>query len=159
MLLNNQSFKNRLWKYLALIPMVTIAFYFVSCNSSSKDEDAAPPDKILKGEKLDGEPIFMVVDELPVFPGGEEARMEYLQDNITYPEALRADSVTGTVYVSFIIDKSGDVRNPQIMRGVHEDLDAITIEAVQNMPDWTPGKYNGEPVNMKFNMPVKFSLN
>ncbi|MDZ7776045.1 MAG: M56 family metallopeptidase [Bacteroidales bacterium] len=158
MLLKNQSPNRNLWKYLAYMPVVLIAFYFVSCDNTSNDETTADPKQIIEGEKLNGEPIFTYADQQPVFPGGEEARIAYLQENLTYPEELRADSISGTVYISFVIDKNGKVHKSQILRGVHEELDAITQEVVENMPDWEPAMHNGEPVNVKFNMPVRFTV-
>ena len=157
MLRKSQTSRVALWKYLVILPLFFSAFFIVSCSDNAGKEEI--PDNVLSDEKLDGEPVFRVVDEFPAFPGGEKARMEYLQNNITYPEELQSDSIQGTVYIKFTIDKNGVVHNPEVLRGVHETLDAEALEAIENMPDWEPGYYNGEPVNVNFNMPIRFALN
>ncbi|HKK09892.1 MAG TPA: M56 family metallopeptidase [Bacteroidales bacterium] len=159
MLLKNQSPKRNLWKYLTIIPVLTLSVYFVSCSNVEEKDEGTTPDKITTGEFIDGDPVFTVVDEFPRFPGGEKARVEYLLENIKYPKELLDSNIQGTVYVSFIIDKEGKIHDPKVLRGVHEKLDAISIEAVENMPDWSPGKREGEAVNLKFNMPIRFTLN
>lgn len=157
MLLKNQSSSLSLWKYPVILLVFFGAFCVVSCSDNADKEQI--PDKVLSDEKLDGEPVFTVADEFPAFPGGEEARMKYLQNNISYPEELISDSIQGTVYIKFTIDKHGAVHNPEVLRGVHEAIDAEALEAVENMPNWEPGYYNGEPVNVNFNMPIRFALN
>jgi len=136
-----------------------LSVYFVSCSNVEEKDEGTTPDKITTGEFIDGDPVFTVVDEFPRFPGGEKARVEYLLENIKYPKELLDSNIQGTVYVSFIIDKEGEVRDPKVLRGVHQKLDDISIEAVENMPDWSPGKREGEAVNLKFNMPIRFTLN
>ncbi len=84
--------------------------------------------------------------------------MEYLQNAITYPDEVKANSVQGTVYIQFIIDKTGSIRNPNVLRGVHEALDAEAINAVENMPDWEAAQHNKEPVNVQFVMPIRFTI-
>ena len=102
--------------------------------------------------------IFTVVEDMPKFPGGEEARASYLASNIKYPEAARKAGVQGTCYISFVIDKDGSVSNVKVLRGIGGGCDEEAVRVIQTMPKWEPGTQRGEPVRVQFNMPVKFSL-
>jgi TonB family protein len=104
------------------------------------------------------EELFMVVEVMPMFPGGEEARMNYLQSTIVYPESARKAGKQGTVYVQFIIEKDGQVFNPKVLRGFDADCDAEALRVIEGMPNWDPGLQRGKPVRVQFNMPIKFTL-
>jgi len=101
---------------------------------------------------------FIIVDERPQFPGGEEARMQYLGDNINYPQKAREEGIQGTVYVTFVVEQDGSIADVRILRGIGGGCDEEAMEVVENMPDWKPGKKDGEPVRTEFNMPIKFTL-
>ena len=103
--------------------------------------------------------VFMVVDEQPVFPGGIQELLKFMQQNITYPEEARNDTIQGRVMVSFVIDKEGNVIEPEIVRSAHPLLDQEAINMVSKMPQWIPGKQNGVPVKVKYTIPVNFRLN
>ncbi len=105
-----------------------------------------------------GDQIFEKVEEPPYFQGGEEARIKYLMDNLTYPAAARDSNVQGTVYVSFVVEKDGSISNVEILRGIDDDCDKETIRVIKNMPKWIPGKQRGQAVRVRFAMPVKFVL-
>jgi protein TonB len=98
------------------------------------------------------------VDVLPAFPGGEDAMLKYLSKYIRYPDTAREYSITGRVYVSFVIDENGKVTEIKIMRGLGYGTEEEVVRVVGKMPDWTPGKYNGRSVKTAFIMPVLFSL-
>lgn len=101
---------------------------------------------------------YVVVEQQPHFPGGEQARMQYLADNIDYPKEARKAGIQGTVYVQFIVEADGSVTNARILRGVGGGCDEEALEVVENMPDWQPGKQDGEAVRTQFNMPLRFTL-
>ena len=110
-------------------------------------------------EDLKGSPVFEVVEQMPEFPGGGmSAMMQYLQQNMRYPESAKANKTQGRVTVQFVIDKDGTIKNPQIIRSVDKDLDAEAIRLVKAMPKWEPGKQKGVPVAVKFTVPVAFRL-
>ncbi len=111
-----------------------------------------------KSEKATPEDIFQVVDEMPEFPGGHEGRAKYMAEVLKYPEKARKAGTTGTVYVTFVIEKDGSVSNARVLRGIGNGCDEAALEAVRNMPAWKPGKQRGEEVRVQFNMPVKFAL-
>lgn len=102
--------------------------------------------------------IFTVVEDAPSFPGGDEARIRYLQNNIKYPQMARESGIQGTVYVTFVVEPNGSVTNVKILRGIGGGCDEEAIRVIQNMPKWIPGKQRGKPVRVQFNMPIKFTL-
>lgn len=104
------------------------------------------------------EKVFTVVDEMPRFPGGEEALFRFLREQIKYPaEALEA-GVSGTVYTTFVVEEDGSIKNPRILRGVNEWLDNEALRVIGAMPDWAPGRSKGEPCRVQFNLPIKFKI-
>ena len=105
-----------------------------------------------------GEEVFMVVEKMPEFPGGTAELMKFLQQNIKYPEQARKDSIQGRVIVQFTIKKTGEVSNATVIRSVSPELDAEAIRVINAMPLWTPGEQKGEPVNVKFTLPIQFRL-
>ncbi len=109
-------------------------------------------------EKLQGTPFYEVVEQMPEYPGGIAASMEYIQKNMRYPEAAEKNGTQGRVTVQFIIDKEGNVTNPKVLRSVDKDLDAEAIRLVGAMPKWKPGMQKGKAVAVKYTLPVVFKL-
>jgi periplasmic protein TonB len=100
--------------------------------------------------------LITIVESWPEFPGGEEARINYLKSNIQLPKNWNPDSITGKVYVQFKVEANGNIANPKILRGLDPVLDSIALNAVRNMPNWIPAKQKGKPVACLFNLPIKF---
>ena len=96
---------------------------------------------------------------MPKFPGGEEARNQYLSQNIKYPEEAIKKGQEGTVYVSFIVEKDGSISNVKTLKGIGSSCDEEALRVVKEMPRWTPGLYKGKPARVLFNMPIYFKLN
>ncbi len=103
--------------------------------------------------------IFVVVEQMPEFPGGEEAMLKFIYDNLKYPESLKAEMVEGMVIVSFEVHENGKIKNIKVLRGVHELLDKEAIRIIESMPDWKPGKQRGVLVKVQYNLPIKFYIN
>ena len=95
---------------------------------------------------------------MPQFPGGQGVLMKYLAANIKYPASAVKAKKQGRVLVTFVIQKDGSVTNARIARSVDPELDAEALRIVKAMPNWTPGTQDGKPVNVKYIIPVKFSL-
>jgi protein TonB len=108
-------------------------------------------------QKVEAE-IFTVVEEQPAYPGGEDARMKYLQDNIKYPEEAKELGIQGRVYVTFVVEVDGSITDVRVLRGIGGGCDEEAIRVVQAMPKWVPGKQRGVPVRVQFNLPIKFTL-
>ena len=109
-------------------------------------------------EKLQGTPFFGVVEQMPEYPGGMAAALEYIQKNMRYPETAKKNGTQGRVTVQFIIDKGGNVTDPKVIRAVDKDLDAEAIRLVGTMPKWKPGMQKGQAVAVKYTLPVMFRL-
>lgn len=101
---------------------------------------------------------FIVVEDKPEFPGGEGALFSYLARSITYPKLARELGIEGTVYIQFVVSKTGKVIEAEVMRGIHPSCDDEALRVVQQMPDWTPGKQRTVPVEVIMNVPVRFVL-
>ena len=104
------------------------------------------------------EKVFTVVQKQPEFPGGIDSLMNFLRENLRYPQEARTQGVEGTVYVSFIVETNGSVTNAAVIRGIEESVDAEAKRVVQMFPKWTPGKQNNEAVRVRFVVPIKFKL-
>ena len=103
--------------------------------------------------------VFVVVEEMPKFKGGESAMMEFLMMNMKYPQTAVKAKQQGRVIVGFIVRKDGTVSDVHITRSVGYDvLDKEAMRVVKSMPAWEPGKQNGKPVNVKYNVPITFRL-
>ena len=109
-------------------------------------------------EPTDTNEIYMVVEDSPQFPGGFQALLDYLHDNIKYPESCRRDSIQGRVIISFVVEKDGSINSAEIVKGVHEQLDAEALRVIDAMPKWKPGKQRGKTVRVKYAIPVNFRL-
>jgi periplasmic protein TonB len=104
-------------------------------------------------------PVFMVVEEMPVFPGGEAELMKFIATNIKYPDICKENNISGKVYVSFVINEVGKVEKVKVLRGVDPYLDKEAIRVIESMPSWTPGKQRGKAVRVQYNVPINFQLN
>ena len=102
--------------------------------------------------------IFTVVEEQPGYPGGEEARIGYLQQNIKYPEEAKELGIQGKVFVTFVVEVDGSISDVRVLRGIGGGCDEEAIRVVKSMPKWVPGKQRGVPVRVQFNLPIKFTL-
>ncbi len=103
--------------------------------------------------------VFDMVEEMPSFPGGPAALMQFLQSNTHYPEVAQENGVQGRVTVSFVVEKDGSITDVQVARSADPSLDKEAVRVVKSMPRWTPGRQNGSTVRVKFNVPVTFRLN
>lgn len=116
------------------------------------------PVNIIKPDATDAD-VYEVVENMPEFPdGGMPGLMKYLSDNIRYPEAAHKAGTQGRVTVQFVVGKDGSIGNVSILRGVNADLDAEAIRVISSMPKWKPGTQKGEPVKVKYTVPVMFRL-
>jgi TonB family protein len=95
---------------------------------------------------------------MPQFPGGETALKKYIDNSIVYPKRALEKGIIGTVYVEFVISKSGKVRDAKIARGVDPDLNKEALRVVNSLPLWKPGRKNGKPVDVTYTVPVEFDI-
>ena len=102
--------------------------------------------------------VFTLVDQMPEFPGGESALSTYIGKNIKYPDDAVKAGIKGKVFVSFIIDKDGNVKNPKIVRSVSPSIDKEALRVISSLPKWTPGKKDGKIVAVSYTVPISFAL-
>ncbi|WP_444373607.1 TonB family protein [Prevotella sp.] len=121
----------------------------------AKEDIAAPepPKHVVEETK-----IFTVVEQMPMYPGGDAALMGYLRDNIKYPTVAAENGVQGRVVVGFVVERDGSITDVNILRGVDPSLDREAMRVVKSMPRWNPGKQNGSAVRVKYQVPVSFRL-
>ncbi len=120
--------------------------------------EAYTPPAVTEEEEVSEVEIFTVVEESPSFPGGDVARIKFLQQNIVYPQMARESGIQGTVYVTFVVERNGNVTDVRILRGIGGGCDEEAVRVIKAMPKWQPGKQRGKPVRVQFNMPIKFTL-
>ena len=102
--------------------------------------------------------VYQIVEEMPQYPGGEAAMMEYVAKNIVYPKEAQEKGISGRVFVGFIVEKDGSVSNVKVLRGIGGGCDEEAVRVIKSMPKWKPGKMQGEPVRVSYQMPINFKL-
>jgi protein TonB len=123
------------------------------------EDTESDEDEMIEIEEESDDEFFMVVENMPEFPGGDLGLMKYIQKNVKYPPIAKEYNITGKVYISFIVDKSGSVTNVKIARGVDKNLDAEAMRVVKSLPKYKPGKQRGKAVRVMFTIPINFTLN
>ena len=104
------------------------------------------------------EKVYIWVQVKPSFPGGEEARLKWLKENLEYPQQAVADEIQGLVQVGFVVEKDGSITDVKVVKSAHSTLDREAVRLVKAMPKWIPGKQNGNTVRAYFTQPIRFVL-
>lgn len=139
----------------------------ISCSSEAtknddvKEKAATEKPEVVEipAEKADTkDEVFMVVEQMPEFPGGMKELMTYLKDNIKYPKAAQDKKVQGRVIVQFVVEKDGTPTEFNVIRSVDPTLDAEALRVMKEMPKWKPGMQKGQAVRVKYTVPVSFKL-
>ncbi|RLD59252.1 MAG: hypothetical protein DRJ05_06685 [Bacteroidetes bacterium] len=141
-------------KTLLGVPLMLLIVFVVSCNTGAKDEGIEP--STTKNEEPGPN---IIVEEMPVFKGGDKARIKYLVENIKYPEEARKNGVQGRVFVTFVVEEDGKLSDVKILKGIGGGCDEEAVRVIKDMPEWEPGKQKGKAVRVQFNMPIMFKLN
>ncbi|MDR1504917.1 MAG: M56 family metallopeptidase [Prevotella sp.] len=113
-------------------------------------KEGAPDDKMKP---------FITVEQMPSFPGGEPAMHEYISNNLKYPEDAQKNGIQGRVTVRFIVRGTGEISDVSVIRGIEPSMDKEAARVVNSMPKWTPGKQNGQVVDVFFTLPIVYKLN
>ncbi|NPD46653.1 MULTISPECIES: TonB family protein [unclassified Lentimicrobium] len=169
--------ENKKWSRLFLMAFLSMAFIspaFVSCTMDSAKEEINEPQEVtqepikpevpeeVKTEEAETdtkEETFLVVETMPMFPGGEKAMYTYIGQNVTYPEKAKKEGIEGRVFVTFVVEKDGSITEVELMRGVSDELDQEALRVIKSMPKWKPGEQRGKTVRVQYRMPIKFTLN
>lgn len=155
MMNKTRSSSLKLAKYLTILP---IFFILIAANSSyagEKDQSLQEPPPVKKEVT---EEIFVVVEEQPEYPGGQEAMMKFLSESIVYPDEAKAKGIQGRVICNFVVMKDGSIDDVNVVRGVDPLLDAEAVRVLKSMPAWKPGKQRGQAVNVRYTLPLEFRL-
>jgi len=180
MMTKTQSSKKAYWKYLFALPLIGILAFVLTkadviAQTNSNEQlntelsERIPP---VKKKQLSGDPVFTVVEEMPRFPGcediegDEEAKqtcsnkklIQFIGNNIKYPESAKKSNVEGIVVIRFVVDKKGHVTSPELLRSLDPACDAEAMRIVKLMPAFRPGKQSGKDVNVYFTLPIKYKL-
>ncbi len=127
-------------------------------NGQNKPEPVRS-EPLYKPQPVNRNSVYDVVEQMPSFPGGISGLRTYLNQNIRYPAEAQENCVQGRVVVSFVVGKDGHISDVTVLRSVDPSLDKEAVRVIRNMPRWTPGKQGGEPVKVRYNVPVSFRLN
>ncbi|QKZ11201.1 energy transducer TonB [Spirosoma sp. KUDC1026] len=147
MLQKPASNRSALLRYAFVLP---VAALLTMCTQPEKELTAT--EQPIAGE------IYTVVEKQPEFPGGMAALGNYMSKTIKYPAAAERANVSGRVYVSFVVTTTGEIKNVEILKGLGFGTDEEAARVVAAMPHWKPGSQGGTPVNVKYNLPINFSL-
>ena len=122
-----------------------------------EETPSLPEDTVYEEGGIDDE-LFVLVEDEPVFPGGMDAMYKFLQDNVQYPQLALENGIEGRVYVTFVVEEDGSITTPRLLRDIGGGCGQEAIRVVKMMPKWKPGKLQGKPVRVQFNLPVSFVL-
>lgn len=126
------------------------------CNATLSERE---PVEMPNGMEVDKtKKAFDVVEQMPQYPGGPAALMQFLAQNIRYPEAAHKAGIQGRVIANFVVEKDGSITEGRIVKSVSPELDAEALRVINSMPNWIPGMQNGEAVRVKYTIPVTFQL-
>ena len=110
------------------------------------------------GDAADADTVYNIVEQMPEFPGGEQAMMKFVAENVKYPQEAKDKNISGRVFVSFVVEKDGSVSNVKVLRGIGGGCDEEAARVISAMPKWKPGKQKGEPVRVSYQIPINFKL-
>ncbi|RZT91224.1 TonB family protein [Ancylomarina subtilis] len=166
MMTKTNTSKNRMLRLLFIIPAIAIALTLnLKCTSETEkpvEEDLITMSKgdqtTIKSEMVNGEQIFAICEDMPQFPGGDKALQTWIAQNVKYPAEAQKNNIEGRVYISFVVNKDGAVKDVKIARGASPSIDAEALRVISAMPKWTPGKQRGEAVSVQYTVPINFSL-
>ena len=113
----------------------------------------APPPVVTNG------PVdFVNVGQKPEFPGGQDSFSHYIQRSIHYPTTAKENNIQGRVYVAFTVSKDGSIKDVKVLKGIGGGCDEEAARVIKSMPKWAPGRLNGEVVDVRHTLPIKFTL-
>ena len=144
-----RSIEQQLYGKAMMIVGVSVLLTLSSCDKD--DDDISDPDPVT-------EIVDETVDQMASYPGGTPALMDFLKENIKYPEQAEREGIEGRVVTGFIVERDGSVSNIEIIKSVHPLLDAEVVRVLSLMPNWIPGKQHGIPIRVRYSMPVTFRL-
>ena len=137
---------NGLWWRLLATLSVLVLLFVANTNATAQNKKAAN-DKVLEKAEV-----------MPEYPGGEQAMMKFVADNVKYPQEAIDKEVSGRVMVGFVVEKDGSISDVKVVKGIGGGCDEEAVRVVNAMPKWKPGMDKGKPVRVSYIMPFTFKL-
>jgi len=145
------------------VMLLIIATTFAACTTlqyGGYKQSNVTISKMERGENdAAEEELIMIVEKTPEYPGGDEARLKFIQDNFVYPEEAKEKQIEGTVYVGFTVEKDGSISDIKVLRGIGGGCDEEAVRIISMMPNWKPAQQRGKEVRVIYSMPIRFKLN
>ena len=159
-------------KMLIVIPVLAIVFLAISASKSELMPPPPPPPppphstelknniEVVKEESVDdpGPAPFVVVEVMPLFPGGDAALLKHIRENTHYPQIAKENNIQGKVIIRFSVTDKGSVNRISVLKGVDPELDKEAIRVVKTLPAFIPGSQGGKPVPVWYMVPITFTL-
>ncbi|MDR2917770.1 MAG: TonB family protein [Tannerella sp.] len=127
-------------------------------NASERQESVYVPPAVETEEEEASNEIFMVVEKMPEFPGGQGELMSFIAKSIKYPVVAQENGIQGRVTCAFVVNKDGTIVDAEVVRGIDASLDKEALRVINSMPKWKPGEQRGKPVRVKYTVPINFRL-
>ncbi len=154
----------RRWKQWLALPLLGALLFTVACEKVASPTEPAAPSAAQAAMTPPPPPptlekVYTYVEKMPELTtgGGTRGIVEYIQNHLTYPQVTVASQKTGRVFVSFVVNSTGDVFNPQIVKGLGPEYDAAVLAAIAQLPRFKPGTQDGKPVAVSFTVPILFA--
>ena len=151
-------------KELLFAALASVSLLLAGCNANPQQTETAAPDasdtatETAAPAPTPTDSVYEVAEVMPEFPGGTQALFKFISENLEYPQHAIDGQIEGRVVVQFVVDKTGKVGNIQAVRSIDKLLDQAAIDVVRALPAWKPGMQNGQPVNVRYTLPVSFKL-
>ena len=151
-------------KELLFAALASVSLLLAGCNANPQQTETAAPDasdtatETAAPAPTPTDSVYEVTEVMPEFPGGTQALFKFISENLEYPQHAIDGQIEGRVVVQFVVDKTGKVGNIQVVRSIDKLLDQAAIDVVRALPAWKPGMQNGQPVNVRYTLPVSFKL-
>lgn len=136
--------------------VILFLLFFISADMYASE--LIVTDQVSDERKTEEEEIYSVVDEKPDFPGGEKALMDFVIKNLKYPPKMAKKKIQGRVFVSYIVETDGSISNIEVLKSPAKELSDEAVRVISLMPKWKPGTKGGNPVRVKYIMPVSFTI-
>ena len=153
-MLRSIKIKTQRWKLVAIASFMPALFFALACNDQLMAQQVKA--KVPPSESNE---VYMVVDQMPEYPGGHEALIDFLRRQLRYPKDARKMGIQGTSYIQFIVEKDGTLTNVQLQKGFDSACDAEAMKVVKQSKPWNPGVQNGKAVRTQMTLPINFNLN
>lgn len=145
-------------KVLSVLPLIILLFVILSSCSAAKRSAKTSLNSSPAVSSAQQEEPYVVVEEMPLFPGGDSTLLAFIGNNIHYPESAKTNKVQGRVIVRFCVTSSGSVDRISVLRGVSPELDAEATRVVSTLPEFIPGRQGGKNVPVWYMVPITFAL-